>query len=159
MALDEIGFEDHTEMVNLVAKLRINAEIKHVSSIDDEIEEINQSTGQILIDNNLEKDIDIDIDDDIKEDEEEQDEEDDFEQQRKRKVSQFARDKIVKYRRVGKTIEKYSKDAKLCLLTMPYPRKKFEWWEYSQIIHDLTPNDIPTIFVRGTSDQVLTFVF
>ena len=195
MALDEIGFEDHTEMVNLVAKLRINADIKHVNSIDDEIDEMNKSKGQILIDENVdENDVDIDDDDDDndddnhhgidngiddikeKEKEEEKDKDKDkdgeeeeqtpdptagdFEnQKRRRKISQFAREKIFKYRRVGSTIQKHSKDAKLCLLSMPYPRRKFEWWEYSQVIYDLTPTDIPTIFVRGTSDQVLTFVF
>ena len=156
MALDEIGFEDHTEMVSLIAKLRINAEIQHVSSINDEINEINKSSGQILIDNNLEQD----------QEEQDQEEQDQDEKQqenitttKKRKISHFAKEKIDKYRRVGKTIEKNSKNAKLCLLTMPYPRKKFEWWEYSQIIHDLTPKDIPTIFVRGTQEQVLTFCF
>merc|ERR1712228_881569 len=78
---------------------------------------------------------------------------------RRRKVSEFAVSKMAKYKRVGETIQKYSKDAKLCLITMPYPRKKFEWWEFSHIIHDLTPKDVPSIFVRGTQDQVLTFAF
>jgi hypothetical protein len=78
---------------------------------------------------------------------------------RRRKVSEFAIDKMAKYKRVGETIQKYSANARLCLITMPYPRKKFEWWEYSHIIHDLTPKDVPSIFVRGTQDQVLTFAF
>jgi len=78
---------------------------------------------------------------------------------RRRKVSEFAISKLAKYKRVGETIEKYSKEARLCLITMPYPRKKFEWWEFSHIIHDLTPKDVPSIFVRGTQDQVLTFAF
>ena len=82
-----------------------------------------------------------------------------FKRKRRRKVSEFAISKMEKYKRVGETIQKYSKDAKLCLITMPYPRKKFEWWEFSHIIHDLTPRDVPSIFVRGTQDQVLTFAF
>merc|ERR1712228_397958 len=82
-----------------------------------------------------------------------------FKRKRRSKVSEFAIGKMEKYKRVGETIQKYSKDAKLCLVTMPYPRKKFEWWEFSHIIHDLTPKDVPSIFVRGTQDQVLTFAF
>merc|ERR1712172_99071 len=44
---------------------------------------------------------------------------------RRRKVSEFAIDKMAKYKRVGETIQKYSANARLCLITMPYPRKKF----------------------------------
>merc|ERR1711972_627049 len=77
----------------------------------------------------------------------------------KRKMGEFAHKKMRMYRRVGRTIEKYSKDAKLCLITMPYPRKKFNWWEYSHIIHDLTPKNVTTMFIRGTQEQVLTFCF
>eukprot|EP01083_Nonionella_stella_P005100 14832_1 len=124
MALEEVGFEDHSEMVNLVAKLRVDADIEHVKSVTDE-----------------------------------EDEDEDEKQGHQRVVSDFAKEKIVKYKRIGRTIQKYSKNAKLCLLTMPYPRKKYEWWEYAQCLHDLSPPQIPTIFIRGTQDQVLTFCF
>jgi amino acid transporter len=138
MALSEIGFEDHTEMVSLVAKLRIDAEIKHVHSVEDEI----------LFDIGVEDELDAD---------EEKDE--NTEGKRRRKVSHFAKDKIIKYKRVGQTIQQNSRDAALCLLTMPYPRTKYKWWEYAQCISDLTPDGIPTVFVRGTQDQLLTFCF
>eukprot|EP00483_Globobulimina_turgida_P008378 UN08395 len=82
MALSEIGFEDHTEMVSLVAKLRIDAEIKHVQSVEDEI----------LFDIGVEDGLD---DDETKDD--------DTEGKRRRKVSIFAKDKIIKYKPVGQT--------------------------------------------------------
>jgi len=170
MALDEIGFEDHTAMVALMQRLRIKAEIEPVKAIDDaELDDIDQSLDRIIIEQNTQRSAEQppayeDIDGDAAEQKEVNHEatESDaaaMEALRNRTVSQFAREKIRKYRRVGKTIEKYSQDAKLCLLTMPYPRVKFEWFEYGQIIHDLTPKDIPTIFVRGTQEQVLTFCF
>jgi len=133
LLVDEIGFDaDSTDMVTLVAKLRIEAEIIHVST---------EETGDVATEQKTEGDGDEDGDG------------------VGRKMSLFAQGKIAKYRRVGNTISNYSADAKMCLLTMPYPREKFEWWEYAQVIHDLTPRDIPTVFVRGTQDQVLTFCF
>eukprot|EP00484_Ammonia_sp_Unknown_P019247 CAMPEP_0197034636 /NCGR_PEP_ID=MMETSP1384-20130603/12685_1 /TAXON_ID=29189 /ORGANISM="Ammonia sp." /LENGTH=991 /DNA_ID=CAMNT_0042464585 /DNA_START=32 /DNA_END=3007 /DNA_ORIENTATION=- len=199
MALDELGFEDHTEMVYLMNKLRIQAHIEHVKTEPDEMTEMNHRGSiddmRVHISYDQETDsggivtateekemmldgVDEDVDgnpNDQEEDEEEEFGEDevgefmsgsngvlDSEKKRKtRKISEFAHQKIIKYRRVGRTIEKYSKDAKLCLLTMPYPRAKFKWWEYSHIIHDLTPknHDQKTLFIRGTQEQVLTFCF
>eukprot|EP01083_Nonionella_stella_P232535 820180_1 len=82
MALDEVGFEDTTEMVHLMTKLRINAEIKHVQTCTTEdcdnvnpnssISNINTSNINI-IGAHVETKIDDDInetknDDDIKND-------------------------------------------------------------------------------------------
>jgi len=196
MALDEIGFEDHTEMVALIAKLRINADIQPVKSagdahsgqdsladflvdVADDADEANTQstkvaeTGQTLTEggddegagNSNQEEMEngaVAADEqeevEMKHANEEQDEQVD-DARRRRKVSQFAKEKILKYRHVGQTIEKHSKDAQMCFITMPYPRVKFAWYEYSQIIHDLTPKDIPTVFVRGTQEQVLTFSF
>ena len=68
-------------------------------------------------------------------------------------------EEMARYRRIGKSIARHSNDADLCLLTMPYPRDEFKWWEFERILDDLTPKDVPTIFVRGTEHQVLTFFF
>jgi len=175
MALEEIGFQDHTEMVHLISKLRIDAEIIHVKSVENDHDDllgtyseinIEQDAKENAVENNEEnKDertmtIEEGVDDDnLNENNMDDEKIDNFKEKRRRKVSQFALGKMLKYKRVGDTIKKYSKESKLCLLSLPYPRNKFSWWEYSQIIHDLTPNDIPTIFVRGTQDQVLTFCF
>merc|ERR1719410_85043 len=161
MALDEIGFEDKHEMVYLMNKLRIKAEIKHVHMEEDknEIDPMG-SLGDITVNMDVIDDEGADIelenangfsgtDEDVKE----------SGGGRERKVSEFAHKKMRMYRRVGRTIEQHSKDAKLCLITMPYPRKKFNWWEYSHIIHDLTPKNVTTMFIRGTQEQVLTFCF
>ena len=80
-------------------------------------------------------------------------------EQRGRKISEFAMQKMAKYGRVGRAISRHSGEAELCLLTMPYPRDQFKWWEFERILGDLTPKDVPTIFVRGTQHQVLTFSF
>jgi len=147
MALDEIGFDaDSTDMVHLLAKLRIDAEIIHVST-----EEAADMATPMAEERKTEVDGDAEGDADGDGDRPDG--------MGSRKMSLFAQGKIAKYRRVGNTISNYSADAKMCLLTMPYPRDKFEWWEYAQVIHDLTPQDIPTVFVRGTQDQVLTFCF
>merc|ERR1719361_2757035 len=245
MALDEIGFEDQTDMVHLVDRMRIDAEIVHVQSsgignemsdlitpknvdpkspsvqivmqpdtphaaknkkaemskesktktvtiadesqftYDDkaqppaykeqshtnEITEISEMTKEHTNthdetgsnDTNhtmIEPSVDSTPLEEKSQDSKDGDKEGNtFRKKRRRKVSEFAISKLAKYKRVGETIQKYSKDAKLCLITMPYPRKKFEWWEFSHIIHDLTPKDVPSIFVRGTQDQVLTFAF
>merc|ERR1712154_219363 len=60
---------------------------------------------------------------------------------------------MARYRRIGKSIARHSNDADLCLLTMPYPRDEIKWWEFERILDDLTPKDVPTIFVRGTEHQ------
>merc|ERR1712190_233063 len=243
MALDEIGFEDQTDMVHLVDRMRIDAEIVHVQSTDtgrplvtpknptspsvqivmepdtpaaggkrsdsdkskdaksvtiadDSQFKYNKGTVEHSNDTHTEhsditqftmhsdapKDHSQNHSDDspaqsnqtriepsvdsIQLEEKSQtssenskEEGNEFTRKRRRKVSEFAVSKMEKYKRVGETIERYSKDAKLCLITMPYPRKKFEWWEFSHIIHDLTPKEVPSIFVRGTQDQVLTFAF
>jgi len=128
--IDDLGFEDSTEMAYLMNKLRIKADIQHINTAD--------------------------IDDDDAEEEEEK--EDNNQEQ---EISEFAKQKIIKYRRVGKIIEKNSENnnTKLCLITMPYPRKKFKWFEYKQIINHLTPKNISTLFIRGTQEQVLTYNF
>merc|ERR1712048_706127 len=245
MALDEIGFEDQTDMVHLVDRMRIDAEIVHVQTSDfnnlmtpkipdakspsvqivmepdtpaakksniesSEITEISKDSkvksvqfsseqSQFKYDTGLNKSNEHskthtnEISEMTKEhtndhsadpiqsnetmrmhlnepsvdstpmmeekSETSRDEGNTNQKKRRRKVSEFAVSKLAKYKRVGETIEKYSKEARLCLITMPYPRKKFEWWEFSHIIHDLTPKDVPSIFVRGTQDQVLTFAF
>lgn len=141
----------------LMNKLRIKAHIEHVKTdqgvTDDEI--AGGSSFDILNKNGKNYQEVKENDDDDEEEEPQPEEAVDA----TREISEFARKKIIKYRRVGKTIEKYSKNAKLCLLTMPYPRKKFAWWEYSHIIHDLTPKNVTTMFVRGTQEQVLTYQF
>merc|ERR1712130_316023 len=218
MALDEIGFEDQTDMVHLVDRMRIDAEIVHVqigmqpdtpaavkASIDnsenqndiskdtksvtiadestfkydngpgDKTEHSNVEHSEMTKEHTNDHSNDTQSNDTMIEpsvnstpmiEEKSTDHSKDgpsegntFKRKRRRKVSEFAIDKMAKYKRVGETIQKYSKDAKLCLVTMPYPRKKFEWWEFSHIIHDLTPKDVPSIYVRGTQDQVLTFAF
>jgi len=152
MALDEIGFDaDSTDMVSLVAKLRIDAEIIHVSTEEANSGDAEMATPTVAVSSEEQK---TEGDGDGAEAEADGDS-----PMASRKMSLFAQGKIAKYRRVGNTISNYSSDAKMCLLTMPYPRDKFEWWEYAQVIHDLTPQDIPTVFVRGTQDQVLTFCF
>jgi len=151
MALDEIGFEDKHEMVYLMNKLRIKAEIKHVHMAEETNGFDMGSLGDIKVKMDEIDAIEVsNADEDIKDEEN---------GKHKRKVSEFAHKKMQMYRRVGQTIEQYSKDAKLCLITMPYPRKKFEWWEYSHIINDLTPKNVTTMFIRGTQEQVLTFCF
>merc|ERR1712228_319527 len=227
MALDEIGFEDQTDMVHLVDRMRIDAEIVHVQSSDidhlvtPKAVDPKSPSVQIVMQPDTPAAVKSSIDnsemtddtskdaksvtiadesqfkyengpgdktehtnDDHSNDTQSNDtmiepsvdstpmmeeksetskdgpsEGNTFKRKRRRKVSEFAIGKMEKYKRVGETIQKYSKDAKLCLVTMPYPRKKFEWWEFSHIIHDLTPKDVPSIFVRGTQDQVLTFAF
>merc|ERR1719229_1497779 len=149
MALDEVGFEDTTEMVQLMTKLRINAEIQHVQGYTSEdCELMNTSNSGInIIGTHVETKID-----DIENENSDAGEES-VPQNKRNKVSEFAFKKIQKYRKVGKTIERYSNKAKLCLITMPYPRKKYKWWEYSHIIGDLTPRNVSTMFIRGTQEQ------
>merc|ERR1712129_386519 len=156
MALDEIGFEDKHEMVYLMNKLRIKAEIKHVHMDEDKNDFAMGSLGDIKVKMDEIDAVEINDAANTNADEDIKDEENG---KHKRKVSEFAHKKMRMYRRVGQTIEQYSKDAKLCLITMPYPRKKFEWWEYSHIINDLTPKNVTTMFIRGTQEQVLTFCF
>merc|ERR1719410_776982 len=163
MALDEIGFEDTQEMVYLMNKLRIKADIEHVTMDKDDMEMGSLQNITVGADmkhvalNGVETEVAADENKEFGDDEPLPSDGDAG--GRKRKVSEFAHKKMRMYRRVGRTIEKYSKDAKLCLITMPYPRKKFNWWEYSHIIHDLTPKNVTTMFIRGTQEQVLTFCF
>jgi len=155
MALDEIGFEDTQEMVYLMNKLRIKAHIEHVHMDKESETELGSLQNiNIKMDEIYNSGVNgVNVEEEAKE------QEVDDAEGHKRKVSEFAHKKMRMYRRVGRTIEKYSKDAALCLITMPYPRKKFNWWEYSHIIHDLTPKNVTTMFIRGTQEQVLTFQF
>ena len=72
-------------------------------------------------------------------------------------LSDFAKKKIKKYKILGKIIKKKSKNSELCIVTMPFPRNQYTWYEYLKIIECLSPKDIPIIFIRGNQDQVLTF--
>eukprot|EP01083_Nonionella_stella_P113987 336540_1 len=65
-------------------------------------------------------------------------------------VSEFGFKKIRQYKAIGKLIKKHSKQSKLCIITMPFPRKQYLWWEYHNIIQCLSPSqDVPVMFVRG----------
>ena len=78
-----------------------------------------------------------------------------------RPVSNFAKRKLSTYKKIGKIVEKKCQeyDTGLCILTLPFPRKKYEWWEYAAIVNQLMPKRVPTIFVRGNQDQLLTSSF
>ena len=71
-------------------------------------------------------------------------------------ISLFAKKKLIKYKKLGKLIEQ-SRSSELCIVTMPFPRAEYSWFEYTKIIEALSPLDMPMVFVRGNQNQVLTF--
>jgi len=75
------------------------------------------------------------------------------------KLSEFARAKIEAYQGIGGLIKRYSAGAQLCIVTLPFPRLDYRWWEYQKIIQELTPADAPIIFVRGNQEQILCYQF
>lgn len=74
-------------------------------------------------------------------------------------VSAFAQSKIGKYKLVGNLIKKHSQSAHLCVVTLPFPRVDYEWWEYQEIVSSLLPraNEKKTVFVRGNQEQMLCY--
>ena len=72
-------------------------------------------------------------------------------------ISEFAAQKIRKYKSIGKCIDAHSSSSSLCIITLPFPRQDYKWWEYQQIIQSLTPNSCPSIFVRGNQEQMLCY--
>merc|ERR1712013_729960 len=72
-------------------------------------------------------------------------------------LSEFARAKIEAYQGIGALIRQYSRDAQLCIVTLPFPRLDYRWWEYQKIIQELTPTDAPIMFVRGNQEQILCY--
>lgn len=71
-------------------------------------------------------------------------------------ITLFAKKKLIKYKKLGKLIEQ-SRSSELCIVTMPFPRAEYTWFEYTKIIEALSPRDMPMVFVRGNQNQVLTF--
>merc|ERR1719242_446518 len=72
-------------------------------------------------------------------------------------VSDYARRKLKKYKKLGTFIER-SRSSDLCIVTMPFPRAEYTSYEYMRILQSLRPKNMNNlIFVRGNQDQVLTF--
>eukprot|EP01084_Bolivina_argentea_P066428 121081_1 len=158
MAFDAMGIQDQTELARLMQRFRIDAEI--VSVVDDE------KYATVINDNDYwdtkrkETVADLnslifneqDIDDTVYDDEIINIQGINY------SISEFGLKKIRKYAKIGKLIKKYSTKSKLCIITMPFPRKEYLWCEYYKIIQLLSPNnDVPAMFVRGNQTQVLTF--
>ncbi len=75
---------------------------------------------------------------------------------KEKEISAFGVKKLKKYHRLGELVNQ-SRNSELTIVTMPFPRPQYKWWEYEQIIKYLSPPGMNILFVRGNQRQMLTF--
>jgi solute carrier family 12 sodium/potassium/chloride transporter 2 len=67
------------------------------------------------------------------------------------------RARVIKYLRISDAVQKYSRAAKLVVMTLPVPRSRTDPYDYMSWLEILSSGmHVPLLFVRGNGDNVLT---
>jgi solute carrier family 12 (sodium/potassium/chloride transporter), member 2 len=65
--------------------------------------------------------------------------------------------RVRRHLKVAELVQKYSKDARLVVVTMPVPEMSLDAGEYLRWLDCLSCGSTPTLMIRGNHDNVLTF--